>query len=218
MKNFAFPYFSRDIAEFWRKWHISLTTWFRDYVYIPLGGSKMGLARTILNVFIIFIISSFWHGANWTFIIWGIFNAFLFLPLLIGKKNRTNLEVVSKGKVLPTFKDLLGITTTFILITFGWIFFRSKSIDHALSYISTIFSKSIVDFPSFNISRYYTVQIILLIIFFLLIEWFGREHNFALEKLGLKWKPIFRLIFYFGLVFIITLYLSKEQQFIYFQF
>ena len=218
MKNFAFPYFSRDIAEFWRKWHISLTTWFRDYLYIPLGGSKMGLARTILNVFIIFIISGFWHGANWTFIIWGIFNAFLFLPLLIAKKNRTNLDVLSKGKVLPSFKDLFGITTTFILVTFGWIFFRSENIDHALSYISTIFSKSIADFPSLNIPGYYTIQIILLIIFFLLIEWFGREYNFALEKLGLKWKPIVRLIFYFGIVFIISLYIGKEQQFIYFQF
>lgn len=218
MKNFAFPYFSRDIAEFWRKWHISLTTWFRDYVYIPLGGSKMGLARTIINVFIIFIISGFWHGANWTFIVWGIFNAFLFLPLLITKKNRTNLDVVSKGKVLPTFKEMFGIVTTFILVTFGWIFFRAKSIDHALNYISTIFSKSIVDIPSLNISRYYMIQIIFLILFFLLIEWFGREHNFALEKLGLKWKPIFRLLFYFGLVFIIALYIGKEQQFIYFQF
>jgi D-alanyl-lipoteichoic acid acyltransferase DltB (MBOAT superfamily) len=111
MRNFAFPYFSRDIAEFWRRWHISLSTWFRDYLYIPLGGSRGGTWMKVRNTFIIFIVSGFWHGANWTFIVWGALNAIYFLPLLLTKNNRKNLEIVAQGKFLPTLEEL-----SFILI------------------------------------------------------------------------------------------------------
>jgi len=108
-QNFAFPYFSRDMAEFWRRWHISLSTWFRDYLYIPLGGSKGGTRMKIRNTFIIFIVSGFWHGANWTFIVWGALNALYFLPLLLANKNRSNLGVVAEGKLLPTLKELTSM-------------------------------------------------------------------------------------------------------------
>ena len=104
MRNFAFPYFSRDIAEFWRRWHISLSTWFRDYLYIPLGGSKGGTWMKVRNTFIIFIVSGFWHGANWTFVVWGALNALYFLPLLLTNSNRNNLHIVAEGKFLPSLK------------------------------------------------------------------------------------------------------------------
>lgn len=139
MRNFAFPYFSRDIAEFWRRWHISLSTWFRDYLYIPLGGSKGGLARKVRNTFIIFIVSGFWHGANWTFIVWGALNAIYFLPLLLAKRNRVNTDNVAEGKLLPNLKELSQILLTFILTIIAWVFFRSATVHDALLFLSGIF-------------------------------------------------------------------------------
>ncbi|MTI37943.1 MBOAT family O-acyltransferase, partial [Fulvivirga lutimaris] len=149
-QNFAFPYFSRDIAEFWRRWHISLSTWFRDYLYIPLGGSRGGNWKKVRNTFTIFVVSGFWHGANWTFIVWGMLNALYFLPLLLLKRNRINTGTVAQGKLLPSFKELLQIGTTFSLTALTWVFFRAENIDHALSYLSTIFSKSLFEFPNFH--------------------------------------------------------------------
>jgi len=141
MQNFAFPYFSRDIAEFWRRWHISLSTWFRDYLYIPLGGSRGGLKMKIRNTFVIFLVSGFWHGANWTFVVWGALNALYFLPLLIAGKNRQNLGLVAEGRLLPNIKEFIQICTTFLLTMLAWIFFRASSVGHALSYLKGIFSK-----------------------------------------------------------------------------
>src|SRR5690606_24307156 len=115
LKNFSYPYFSRDIAEFWRRWHISLSTWFRDYLYIPLGGSKGDYQQKIRNVFIIFLVSGFWHGANWTFIAWGFLNAVYILPSVLLKSNRKNLDIVAKGRNLPNFKELISIIITFLL-------------------------------------------------------------------------------------------------------
>ncbi|WP_067151958.1 MBOAT family O-acyltransferase, partial [Pseudotamlana agarivorans] len=142
MQNFAFPYFSRDIAEFWRRWHISLSTWFRDYLYIPLGGSKGGTWMKVRNTFIIFLVSGFWHGANWTFIAWGALNALYFLPLLLLKRNRTNLGNVAHGKTLPNFKEFFSMLITFGLTVIAWVFFRAENIHHALSYLNNIFSLS----------------------------------------------------------------------------
>src|SRR5690554_7687979 len=122
MRNFNYPYFSRDIAEFWRRWHISLSTWFRDYLYIPLGGSKGRTWMKVRNVFIIFIVSGFWHGANWTFIVWGALNAIYFLPLLLTNRNRKHLEVVAEGEVLPSIKEFFLMLLTFGLTVFAWIF------------------------------------------------------------------------------------------------
>ncbi len=143
LRNFAFPYFSRDIAEFWRRWHISLSSWFKDYLYIPLGGSKGGNWMRIRNTFIIFIVSGFWHGANWTFIVWGALNALFIMPSIIMKTNRNNLETVAQGNILPTVKEFFQMILTFTLAVLAWIFFRAENITHAFSYISGIFSKSL---------------------------------------------------------------------------
>ena len=150
LQNFAFPYFSRDIAEFWRRWHISLSTWFRDYLYIPLGGSKGGTWMKVRNTLIIFIVSGFWHGANWTFIIWGLLNALYIMPSILFKTNRNNLDTVSKGKYLPTLKEFISMTITFSLTVFAWIFFRSDSLKEAYRIISKIFSKSLFIKPEFD--------------------------------------------------------------------
>ena len=126
MRNFNYPYFSRDIAEFWRRWHISLSTWFRDYLYIPLGGSRGNKWFQLRNVFAIFLVSGFWHGANWTFIVWGGLNALFFIPLLLTNKNRNNLDEVASNSILPNVKELFQILLTFGLTTFTWIFFRAS--------------------------------------------------------------------------------------------
>ena len=217
MRNFNFPYFSRDIAEFWRRWHISLSTWFRDYLYIPIGGSRGDTFNKVRNIFIIFIVSGFWHGANWTFIAWGALNAGYFLPLLLTKKNRNHLETVAQGKIFPSAKDFIFMVLTFTLTVFAWIFFRAENILHASSYISGIFSSSLFAFPKFTgMTRSFTT--IVLIVVFMLIEWIGREQQFAIASLGLKWKRPLRFIFYYSLVFAIFFFGGKDQQFIYFQF
>ncbi len=215
MRNFAYPYFSRDIAEFWRRWHISLSTWFRDYLYIPLGGSRGGMWMKIRNTFIIFLVSGFWHGANWTFIVWGALNALYFLPLLLSGKNRNHLEVVAYDKSLPSFKEILQIGVTFGLTVFAWIFFRAENLGHAFGYISRIFHKTIFSVPAIVKD---CKQILILLIFFLIIEWLGRRKHFALEfEKGdhrfLKWT-LYSLI-----VLLIGLFMQTEETpFIYFQF
>ena len=128
LRNFSYPYFSRDIAEFWRRWHISLSTWFRDYLYIPLGGSKGGLSMQIRNTLIIFIVSGFWHGANWTFIIWGTLNALYILPLVVFNLNRKNTNIVAENSFLPSVKEVLQMVLTFAITTLAWIFFRAACI------------------------------------------------------------------------------------------
>ncbi|MEM7104917.1 MAG: MBOAT family O-acyltransferase [Bacteroidota bacterium] len=217
-QNFAFPYFSRDIAEFWRRWHISLSTWFRDYLYIPLGGSRMGTRTSIRNIFIIFIVSGFWHGANWTFIIWGALNAIYFLPLFLTKNNRKNLDVVSKGKFFPTLKELTAILLTFGLTTIAWIFFRAENLQHAISYISEILSPSLFALPDLLALKDYAV-VFVLISFLIFMEWIGRESQYALENFGLKQKRIIRWSFYAFLIFMIGMFMqTDETPFIYFQF
>ena len=217
MQNFNFPYFSRDIAEFWRRWHISLSTWFRDYLYIPLGGSRGGTWMKVKNTFVIFIVSGFWHGANWTFIVWGALNAIYFLPLLLTKKNRSNLDIVAQGKYFPSIKELSFMLLTFGLTVFAWIFFRAENIGHAMSYISEIVSASLFEVPKFS-QRGDAIIIIELICLFVLVEWFGREGQYAIEKIGLKWKRPIRYIMYYSIILMILYFGGKEQQFIYFQF
>jgi alginate O-acetyltransferase complex protein AlgI len=212
-KNFSFPYFSRDIAEFWRKWHISLSTWFRDYVYIPLGGSRVTNFLKVRNIFIIFLVSGLWHGANWTFIFWGVLNAIYFLPLLFLKKNRTNLDVVAKDKVFPTIKEFFQMSFTFLLVVFSWIFFRAENITQAINYVFKIFSSSFFVFPEVH-----PKNLVILIFAFLIVEWFGRENEFAIEKIGIKWPRWIRWFAYYALIFVIFYYAGASQQFIYFQF
>ncbi len=213
MKNFAFPYFSRDVAEFWRRWHISLSTWFRDYLYIPLGGSTGSNQKKIRNIFIIFIVSGFWHGANWTFIAWGALNALYFLPLLLLKRNRKNIKIVAQGKFFPSIRELINILLTFSLITIAWVFFRANNIQHAFDYLSQLFSLSLFSIPSVR-----PTALTILIIIFIFVEWLGRESEFAIEKINLKFNRLFRWTFYHCIIICIILYAVKQQQFIYFQF
>ena len=213
LRNFAFPYFSRDIAEFWRRWHISLSSWFKDYLYIPLGGSKGGTWMKVRNTFIIFLVSGFWHGANWTFIIWGFLNALYIMPSIIFNTNRNNLEIVAQGKIFPTFKEFFSIIITFILAVFAWIFFRAENLEQALHYIERIFTN-----PDFITSLVVRGDLLVLIFFFTIVEWLGREQQFALAKIGLSWKRRMRYALYFTLIITLFWFGGKEQQFIYFEF
>lgn len=217
LRNFAFPYFSRDIAEFWRRWHISLTTWFRDYLYIPLGGSRGSTWMRIRNTFIIFLVSGLWHGASWTFITWGALNAFYFLPLLLAKKNRKNIDIVAKGRIFPTFREFLQILITFSLTMFAWIFFRANTIGEALKYIQGIFTPSLFTMPNFMETGQAVLTVILLV-FFIAVEWLGREEQYALANMGLNWKKPLRYAFYYMIICAIFWFGGQEQQFIYFQF
>ncbi|MDG1798417.1 MAG: MBOAT family O-acyltransferase [Flavobacteriales bacterium] len=218
-QNFATPYFSRDIAEFWRRWHISLSTWFRDYLYIPLGGSRGRIWQKVRNTFIIFIVSGFWHGANWTFIIWGALNAVYFLPLLLTKRNRNNLSVIADGKLLPSFREFFAMLITFILTVFAWIFFRAESLNHAFIYIGGVFSKTALASLEFQNLEDFIITVII-ILFFLVFEWFGRRDKFAIEKLFLNTNRKYRFLIYY-IILLVIIYFSikgEEQEFIYFQF
>ncbi|MCG8310713.1 MAG: MBOAT family protein [Cytophagales bacterium] len=213
MRNFAFPYFSRDIAEFWRRWHISLSSWFRDYLYIPLGGSRGGSWLSLRNIFIIFVVSGFWHGANWTFIVWGALNAIYFTPLLLLKRNRKNIDIVAKGKFFPTFKDVLSIFSTFCITLIAWVFFRAERMEHAIQYLAGIFSPSL-----FNIPELWPKSLMLLILIFIGIEWIQREKQHILEinklPLAVRWGA-YMMISWCTIFFAVT---NVNQDFIYFQF
>ncbi len=217
LRNFAFPYFSRDMAEFWRRWHISLSTWFRDYLYIPLGGSRGNTWQKIRNTLIIFLVSGFWHGANWTFIVWGLLNALFVMPSVIFGTNRNNLEIVAKGRQLPRIKESFSIAITFCLTVFAWIFFRANNVKHAVDYISEIFSRSFFTIPYFA-GRSDAFLLVFIIAFFIGIEWIGREEKYALEKMGVNWNKKLRWTFYYSLIVLIFCFSGKEQNFIYFQF
>jgi len=186
MRNFAYPYFSRDIAEFWRRWHISLSSWFKDYVYIPLGGSRVGKWKAIRNTFVIFLVSGFWHGANWTFIVWGALNAAYFLPLQLAKKNRKNIDIVAKDKFLPSIKEFMQIGITFFLTVIAWVFFRSETIGKAFDYLKLLFSKNIFTYMSLKNTyeiRHVISQPVLVVMFGILIlfEWLQRRKQFGLD-------------------------------------
>lgn len=218
-QNFATPFFSRDIAEFWRRWHISLSTWFRDYLYIPLGGSRGGTWMKVRNTFAIFLVSGFWHGANWTFIIWGALNAFYFLPLLLTNYNRKNLDVVAKGKLFPSFGELFAMLSTFGLTVFAFIFFRAENVSHAYSYIGGIFSETILNIPIFRGGQYFLITCLFIIVF-LFVEWLGRNDLFAIQHLTNKWNRYLKILFYYSISICIWWFVSSAngQNFIYFQF
>lgn len=210
MRNFRNPYFSRDIAEFWRRWHISLTTWFRDYVYIPLGGSRVSKGKIIRNTFIIFLLSGFWHGANWTFIAWGAYHAILFLPLILMGKNRKYLNEVAEGKALPSLKETGQMLLTFMLATAGWIIFRSDSIAQAWQYFGQI--------P--HLGTPYTeglLTITLLTAGMFVVEWVQRQREHGLDLQMLK-SHILKFSIYYIIIFILFLVQKGAESFIYFQF
>ena len=212
-RNFAFPYFSRDVGEFWRRWHISLSTWFRDYLYIPLGGSREGLYKKIRNTFIIFLVSGFWHGANWTFIVWGALHAFYFLPLLLASRNRQHMTIVAPDSIFPSLLEFGRIALTFLLVVFAWIFFRADNLTDAFHFIGNMFSWSLFTIPADGFA-----DKLLLVVLLLTVEWFGRKNEYAIANMGSKLPRPVRWSLYYILILSIFLFAGEEQEFIYFQF
>jgi len=203
MTNFNFPYFSRSIGEFWRRWHISLSTWFRDYLYIPLGGSKVGKLKGIRNVFAIFLVSGFWHGANWTFIAWGGIHALLFIPSFILGTNRKNLKVNNpKNDWLNHIINFALALFTFSMVTLAWIFFRANSIKDSINYLFAINSLKLDN------SSLIILSDIILVFVFLILDAFRYKH--------LK----IHMIVWIVMIVAIIGCLNREAQaeFIYFQF
>lgn len=223
MRNFNNPYFSRDIAEFWRRWHISLTTWFRDYVYIPLGGSRVNKWKVVRNTFIIFIVSGIWHGANWTFLAWGAYHALLFLPLILLGKNRKHMDQVAERKWLPSWKEMTQMLLTFGLVVIGWVIFRAETICQAWDYLGgmahleTLRAIYWLFLPSESIG-----PVNFYILAMLIIEWCCRNEEYPLHHLCTKEKPLhLRItgIAFYAIVFFLVLSLrGGDADFIYFQF
>ena len=213
MRNFNVPYFSRDIAEFWRRWHISLTTWFRDYVYIPLGGSRVSKSKIVRNTFVIFLLSGFWHGANWTFILWGAYHAFLFLPLILTGRNRKNTNQIAEGRFFPTLKEFGQMLLTFILVLIGWIIFRSENMVQAWEVMKGVFDSSLFTVPMAMVGMKRTVLVIVVL---LLVEWINRakEHALSIGNLSL----VLRAVSCYALILMILEFGGNSQSFIYFQF
>nr|WP_315233702.1 MBOAT family O-acyltransferase [uncultured Flavobacterium sp.] len=212
LRNFNYPYFSRDIAEFWRRWHISLSSWFRDYVYIPLGGSRGSKFKQVRNVFVIFLLSGFWHGANWTFIAWGFINALYFLPLLLRDTNRSNIETVQLHWDFSSVKVLISMLSTFTLTCLAWIFFRAKSIEIAFDYIHRIFTNRNFTVQYLENERY-SYEILLLIFIFIMVEWKNRNQ---IEPISGRYSWI-KVALCLAAIAALGTY-SDYKEFIYFQF
>ncbi|MBU3677030.1 MAG: MBOAT family protein, partial [Chitinophagaceae bacterium] len=221
LSNFKFPYFSRDVAEFWRRWHISLSSWFRDYLYIPLGGSKFGKLKAIRNTFIIFIVSGFWHGASWNFIVWGFLHACAFLPLLLLNKNRQYVtHVVAENNAWPSLKEVLQMLGTFLFVTLAWIFFRAETLHQAIGYI-TRFAVDAFNHPMDLIQMGGGKQIMALIVPLLLGDWYLRHDERSLKT---PRSGVIRILLYTAITLAVAYCLlsdylnDKGQEFIYFQF
>ena len=212
LRNFNYPYFSRDIAEFWRKWHISLSSWFRDYLYIPLGGSKGNKLFQVRNTFIIFLVSGFWHGANFTYVAWGLINALYFLPLLLLNQNRKNVADFTLGFNFDSVRTLLNILSTFALTCIAWIFFRSKTITDAFLYIKRMFENQKFSTEYFRIERY-SNELLALVFIFVVIEWNNRH---KLEPISGKWSWL-KLSLCLAAIVALGIF-SDYKEFIYFQF
>lgn len=214
MRNFAFPYFSRDIAEFWRRWHISLTTWFRDYLYIPLGGSRCGKWRCVRNTFAIFLVSGLWHGANWTFVLWGAFHAVLFLPLLLGKRNRRHLDIVAEDRALPTMRETGAMLFTFFLAMVGWALFRAQSLGECASWLCGMFNPA--TFASMGRLPHEIGAAIGATAFMFAAEWLNRREQFGFARLpSRKWL---RWAIYYAMIVAIACLAPGSETFVYFQF
>lgn len=231
-RNFNNPYFSRDVAEFWRRWHISLTTWFKDYVYIPLGGSRPEIPTTVANpsrykkwiivrnTFVIFLLSGFWHGANWTFIAWGAYHAFLFLPLILLGKNRTYTNQIAEGRFLPTWLEAARIVLTFGLVVLGWIIFRSETITQSWEILSGISDVSLFSKPNL-LDKGNTIVCCIAIFILLIVEWLDRNSDsplYNLRKIYVFQNKYSRIVTYVLFLFLSLAMRGGAVDFIYFQF
>lgn len=214
MQNFKLPYFSSNIDEFWKRWHISLSTWFRDYVYIPLGGNRVSFFKRIRNVMIVFLLSGLWHGANWTYIFWGFFHALLFLPLLIMKKNEVGLSKLTfKNHFLTNGMTIFNIVSTYLLVTLCWVFFRSENITQAFHILNEIFSTTLISLPTIRPLLPIT-SIVLLVI----VEWWNKEKAYPMENFETSTPQFIRYVTYLTIMILLFLFYGANHQFIYFQF
>jgi alginate O-acetyltransferase complex protein AlgI len=214
LRNFSYPYFSRDIAEFWKRWHISLTSWFKDYVYIPLGGNRLGKIKTVINTFIVFLLSGVWHGANWTFIVWGLYHALLFMPLLLLNAKKKHAGPIAKGKF--SFIDLFKILITFVLVTIGWIIFRADNLSQAWLYFTNMIhpqsSTSILDKqPAVSTTIFFIALLVI-------VEWFQRHQLHGLYIGQTRFPKLGRYIVYSAIIICLFWFGGKPAEFIYFQF
>lgn len=212
MQNFAYPYFSRDIAEFWRRWHISLSTWFRDYVYIPLGGSYSSKWKRIRNILITFVVSGFWHGANWTFVFWGFLHGLYYIPLMLTGGQKRHKGPLAEGRLLPTFRTAGMMLLTFLLTLVAWTFFRATSINEAFEYLGSIFTGSGTN----GVQRMTTLFVVLMIAGMLVIEWIQRSKPHGLEIAS--FPIVARWSTYVLLIAVCLWFYGEQQAFIYFQF
>lgn len=212
LRNFNYPYFSRDIAEFWRRWHISLSSWFRDYLYIPLGGSKGGIWMKIRNTFIIFIVSGFWHGANWTYLAWGFINAIYFLPLLLSNSNRNNIDVIKVSWNFDSVKVIFNILITFSITCIAWVFFRARTITDAVLYLKRMIVNRDFSFQYLDNERY-SYELLLVIGLFVLVEWNNRT---KVEPLSGK-RSMLKVALAIAAIIALGTF-SDYKEFIYFQF
>jgi alginate O-acetyltransferase complex protein AlgI len=222
LKNFRFPYFSRDLAEFWKRWHISLSSWFRDYLYIPLGGSREGKFKAIRNTFIVFLVSGLWHGSNWTFIFWGLAHAIGFLPLLLTNRSKIHTtDSVAYDSFVPSLKEIFSVFSTFIYVMFCWILFRSEDLQSFIQYIKRIFSSSIFSIPNISLDNSEKLMLIhLTISIFLLFsaEWVSRKTDMSVYFFNKINSNFFRWLFYIIVLLIIIYFKGESVEFIYFSF
>lgn len=215
MRNFNYPYFSRSIPEFWRRWHISLMTWFRDYIYFPLGGSRCAKWKVIQNTMIVFLVSGLWHGANWTFICWGIYHACLIALYLILGINTKTKDIVAQGRTFATAKELFQMAATFLLVIFGWIIFRAENIGQLVDLLHYMTTNKF-----FDLSQTYGKAFLLQSLLMLAVEWVQREKQHALQ-LPDNWlfrRKSVRWGLYVLLYIFILSSTGKDETFIYFQF
>lgn len=217
MSNFKFPNFSRNVAEYWQRWHISLSTWFRHYIYIPLGGSRVSKLLSIRNITIVFLVSGFWHGANWTFIFWGAFHAVAFIPVfLLGRNSIYKNSVVAQHSVLPSIKEFFQVLLTFAIVTFSRIFFRSESITDSFKFIKQIYTNFTFEAYTHPMG-YRMIDYYILIISFVIYEYIIRKD----ERNPFKFKSrIVRFVIYTLVIFTMLLFYDDgvNRSFIYFQF
>ncbi|MBE0643864.1 MAG: MBOAT family protein [Bacteroidetes bacterium] len=210
MRNFAYPYFSRDIAEFWRRWHISLSSWFRDYVYIPLGGNRGTVRRSLINIIVTFTVSGLWHGANTTFIVWGFLNGLYYIPLFLRGKQKKNTEIAGFGRHFPSLREAISMLATFILVLIAWVFFRAPDLSAAIHYLGVLLSPSLFSIPTTQVLGLFWIAVLIA------VEWVSRHKEHPLQRLGfraeLRWGA------YATLAVLVVSKLSEPQTFIYFQF
>ena len=220
IKNFNLPYFSRDIAEFWRRWHISLNKWFIDYVYIPLGGSRVAKSIMIRNILIVFFLSGLWHGANWTFVVWGLYNGVIIAFLTLLNLNHKRSAIISEHRFFPPIKEVGQILLTFSLVVIGWVFFRAEDLTQATDYIIRMCDSSILSMPNFRNIGLSFIKIsytLFFIIILQLIDWGQRKRDFGLEISNIKYRTI-RWGIYIAFIMIFTIFAGSQEEFIYFQF